>query len=129
MLKTHEVQKALNDILAEFGGDKKTYCTYRSETGEPVCIIGHLLSRLEPEVFESLWYRDNPRYSYSPEGAQEYLEAKSKAGNRFYILVGEGLVTTETPELARRLNTLQWEQDRGTSWGGALVESGVLNLP
>ena len=57
-LTAEAVHKTLEDIVAEYGEDyiyTDDICQYGDpETGEPLCIVGHVLYRLEPAAFRRI---------------------------------------------------------------------------
>lgn len=68
----------------------------------PVCIIGHLIKRLEPDSWAKL-----------VNGGWCGVEVRELRDE------GLRLKLVEDPEMARALSVLQGEQDRGETWGRA----------
>lgn len=105
MITVEQATKALEEIVAEYGEDyiypgssnPKQGCIYRDEYGQPSCIVGHVLSRLEPEAFESISAVENP-LRLDAIGARRVLDKQI---------------------LEDALNHLQSAQDAGETWGAA----------
>lgn len=56
----HEVLAVLDEIVAEFGDDYRykdhyEFCAYRSEAGQPQCIVGQVLARIAPELLPRVY--------------------------------------------------------------------------
>lgn len=109
------VRKVLGEIVEEFGADKRAACLYfdltsidyiRGESPLPVCIVGHLIHRVEPETFAAM------------------VEERA-ASPRVNELGSSGITLKfvgKDRRLMEALGELQDVQDHGYSWGDALRE-------
>lgn len=121
VLTAVEVTDELNKIVEEYGADHvyernntddyAGTCNYASLDGEPDCIVGHVLARLQPEVFAKLVEFENKntdgdgvRVSFGISNYSDYEE-----------------LGIEMEEDARGiLSRAQAKQDRGETWGEAV---------
>lgn len=104
---------ALRDIITEKGADY-TYerpegpfpggACYNKYDGKPSCIVGHLVARLYPEVFETIGSFTGP---------------SNDAISYTLINVERAPIKAETTELVGEIRSLQGYQDDGQSWGEA----------
>ncbi|QWY84133.1 hypothetical protein SEA_A3WALLY_326 [Microbacterium phage A3Wally] len=109
------VRKVLGEIVAEKGGWTKAACMYFNPTSietirtgevQPVCIVGHLIKRLEPETFAVM-----------VEGGY--------ASDRVNELRSAGVTLKfigKDRRLMEAVTELQDVQDSGYSWDDALRE-------
>lgn len=52
-----EVMTALREVVAEKGSEyvyPERVCRYAKVTGEPSCIVGHVIHKLDPEAFNKI---------------------------------------------------------------------------
>ena len=59
-----DVKRVLHELAAEkpdyvYEKDRGETCTYSTKDGKPSCIIGHVIYRLDPEVFQNLVELEN----------------------------------------------------------------------
>lgn len=100
MLKEQEVKDTLRDLINEYGSTHTAICTYSDLNGDPLCIIGHVIYRLEPDAFEVL---KDINLHVSGLVDQEYIKV-------------------ESDKLRLDLLALQRIQDAGKPWGYAVNE-------
>lgn len=109
------VREVLGEIVEDFGTEKRAACMYfdmnsiesiRTGETEPVCIVGHLIHRLEPETFAA-------------------MVAGGYVSDRVNELRGAGLTLNFVGKDRRLMNALaelQDVQDSHYTWGDALRE-------
>ena len=103
MLKTEDVRKVLVDLAASHGDTQMqegTGCYYRGYNGEPLCIVGHVLARLEPEFFRKIPVSRNCGELNSRTIAE---------------VIADGRLLAER-DAATLLTYAQTYQDSGASW-------------
>lgn len=122
VLTREQAVSALRDIIKAQGEDyvykrpRGHQCAYRQiedmgVVGGPSCIVGHLVAKLYPEVFEKIG---------SPEGVSNHAPSFSLISYPDPLDSELGIpIAAETSELASNLHTLQSNQDTGFSWGFA----------
>lgn len=106
MLKTEDVKRVLRDLVAEAGETSFGVegCYYRNTDGSPLCIVGHVLKRLEPEFFERL-------------GTGQNFAARALNSTGIWSILEPGDALLESEEGARTLLvSAQVEQDSGKTW-------------
>ena len=99
------VRQALEESIAEKGADY-TYpraggCFY-ALNGHPSCIVGHVVNRIDPELFHKL------------------IELDRDGGDTDWATMAERLGLDGDPFLTDALAAAQEAQDRGRPWGVAL---------
>jgi hypothetical protein len=120
------VTAELERVVAEYGEDyvypKAGYTCSYSESGQPSCIVGHVIAALNPEAFAKI---------------AELEDLTGASGSATSIVLGNwehtdwasstdededlGAITlTEDGRLASALNEAQRQQDAGATWGVAL---------
>lgn len=103
----------LRSIVEEYGQDyvypaAKTgdVCTYANSDGTPSCIVGHFISRIDPEGFKKVANMEaSEGESFSPDAALKYA----------------GILYDTESDYA--LSEAQDAQDSGQTWGDALQEA------
>ncbi|QIG58011.1 hypothetical protein SEA_PAULODIABOLI_327 [Microbacterium phage PauloDiaboli] len=109
------VRAALGQIVEEYGPDWTADCVYfnlcdlnyiRGGRPTPVCLVGHLFERIEPDTFTALIEAE--------ERGTEVNRLKSM-GITVHFAEGDNLMMNALAEL-------QNNQDAGYSWGVALQE-------
>lgn len=111
-----EVTAAIEEAVAEKGNDyiypNYDYgCSYADENGEPSCIVGHVVAKLDPEKFAAVVdLEDGPGGSWPVYRRSDY---------EFQKVVGFGDIFDD--ETIRALSAAQSRQDKGDTWGEALV--------
>lgn len=78
-------------------------CYYANEDGSPSCIVGFVLSALDPDLFQRVAEKDNDTTFIQIEGLDDF-----------------------TPEQRYVLQRAQADQDFGDTWGEALREIEAL---
>ena len=111
-----EVLEALKDIVYS-APDTVAKCTYFEWVyGEPdavpVCVIGHLIKRLEPETFQRMVDIDSDESG--PSVSAIVVESLRKEGI--------SLSFDRDRDLIYALGVLQGEQDNGKTWAEAHAE-------
>lgn len=114
--KRAEVLAALEDIVSS-APETVAECTYFQWTyGEPeaapVCVVGHLIKRLEPETFQRMVDIDSDESG--PSVSSIVVEALRKEG--------VPLSFDRDRDLIFALGVLQGEQDNGKTWAEAYAE-------
>lgn len=116
-----QVLTVARDIVAEFGEDYvypnlADGCSYTNEEGSPSCIVGHIVSRLDPGAFSRIIELETPSDEYTVRAYFSWsaLHMNDTVGTDF----------TESQQIA--LSGAQKEQDTGNTWGEAL--SALTNL-
>ncbi len=113
------VLKTLADIVDEYGADhvyeySNSQCYYSDADGNPSCIVGHVIYRLDPETFARIYAWENGENG-------DYGERTSCAvrslGNEGFELGWES--EREAASIIDALGHGQATQDLGGTWGEA----------
>lgn len=120
MITIAKARKALKAVVAAKGadynyGDEFRVCRYANDEGEPRCIVGHVLAKLDPEALAVLHERE------ASSGLSPSIDFAGVLANRI------------APEAMRYLAEAQLKQDeRGDAlgsrftWGEALAAAEAL---
>ena len=115
-----DVLNAAREVVAERGEDYvysnslneggSGKCVYANEDGTPSCLVGHVIHRLDPNVFKNL-------------AEKEFADDTTAAE----LLTVEEYVPTDFWEMEAEaaMNTAQAYQDDGLPWGTALKAAGA----
>ena len=108
MITLEDAKRALHEAVEEKGADyvyprAGLTCTYAEADGSPSCIVGHVLYKLDPKVYEAVALIESTEESFS---------------------VGEIETTIDKDVFADRdvihfLGAAQARQDHGATWGEA----------
>lgn len=112
-----QVSNVLNEVVEEYGTNHISNCFYRDdETGEPVCLVGHVLAALEPKRFKQLFALTKD----VPTGQIAAIQYNN--GDTIDNLMADGRLpkTAFSPSVLTALAALQERQDGGDYWGTAL---------
>lgn len=124
-----ETLAALKEAVAERGEDY-TYqadplstseaCSYSTVAGESSCIVGNVLKRLTPDIFQSIhdyeWYQsDDDGYCLREQSIHSSM---GKSNSIHMPFTGDAI------DLLRRAQTFQ---DMGESWGDTLEMVGAVS--
>lgn len=109
-----EAFQALRDVVKQFGVDYKyrerwsaKRCTYSEEDGQPSCLVGHVLSRVAPDLFVAIHEREG-------------------RGETFSIRVLRNIFDVDvTDDTLSTLDVVQLAQDNGHTWGEALERANI----
>lgn len=133
-LTTEEVLKALDEAVAERGADyvyeraeHGDQCQY-SLDGQPSCIVGHVLAKLDPEKFQQVVEYEQTTGSSFPFYAFDRGDGRNLYGD---LIASEefepGEPTYPTLEVdekaAEILRIAQREQDGARPWGEAVEKA------
>lgn len=110
-----DVMEAARKVVAEKGGEylyreSRVRCKYAEPDGSPSCLVGHVIEKLDPQVFERL-------------AGREEMHGNSEAAG---ALVQLGWLEPDfwTDEAEAAMDRIQYAQDCGEPWGAA-VERGL----
>ena len=110
-----DVLNAAREVVAEKGEDyvysgPGGSCVYANEDGTPSCLVGHVIHRLDPNVFKHLAEKE----FVDDTTAAELLTVEEYVPYEFWDMEAE-----------RAMNTAQEHQDDGVPWGTALKAAGA----
>lgn len=109
------VRAVLGQVVEEYGPDWEADCLYfnvndpgysRGGRATPVCLVGHLINRIEPETFDVM-----------VEAGKHSIEVNRLFSEGITLHFAEG-----DQGMMNALVELQNNQDAGYSWGHALQE-------
>lgn len=110
VFSTEEIFRTLDDIVAERGVDYALgvgeVCKYKDESGKPLCVIGHLIARLNPEGFATI---NNVENTITVDA------------------LGGDVISVDSSETLEALRLIQSVQDTGNTWSEA-VQTGRHSL-
>lgn len=112
------VADALDKLIIERGEDfvysqdELGNCFYTHEDGEPACLVGALIAKLDPQAFETLKTLE----PVQDDGNGMLHRDPFGSVNR---LIENGYIDVESPQLRKALVSLQAHQDTGGTWGTA----------
>jgi hypothetical protein len=132
---TNAVTQVLESLVEEKGRDyvyppaaESIACYYSEEDGAPSCIVGHVIAKLEPELFHALYVRERKAQlgSASADEVLKYPVEFGRAEDDFDDMTSiydNPPLDDSNPKhnrLARALSVAQSIQDGGRTWGAAL---------
>jgi hypothetical protein len=97
--------------VSEIGG-----CYYSDRAGNPACIIGHVVAKLDPVAYQELVRIESVPILHAPH-------RRMGAGDVNAIIDADHIVNVDAPRTEVFLDSLQRWQDTGSTWGEALVKA------
>lgn len=109
-----DVLQAMSEVVAEVGEDrvyqipKGAYNCVYTDNGEPSCLIGHVINKLDPEAFRELRRADAAYTGIAALALQEGGYLPQKFWTKSAMAVA---------------SSAQRAQDQGNTWGEALGQA------
>lgn len=131
------VLKALDEIVEELGGDyiypewETGGCTYATVDGEPSCIVGRVIAKIDPDLFEQVKVAETARGASWTATAFVSSEEEFKKEVAYYVNNGssESYIKQLVPALEAEdgvraaLRAAQSVQDAGMPYATAAREA------
>lgn len=117
-----DAARALDEAVKEKGADylyeppSGDVCSYSDREGNPSCIVGHVIAKLNPEAFQKI--AENEWYTLYDDEEDTYPIVKEANVRHIELTFGVELGFTDKAE--NLLLLAQDRQDRGIHWGEAV---------